>query len=130
MKHTVSAYQFIEILELSMAKAGQAMDREYQKNICSCFREDGTPKDFRIRAGQESLSVPRLCMARLNPLSLKTIRLDFDCCIEGIQKGELMLNLSKNDSKLPMHVEIVLQSEDPSEGIMRINDRLISEYLP
>lgn len=130
MKHTVSACKFMEILELAMTKAGQAMDQEYQKTICSCFQEDGTPKSFQISVGQETLSVPRLCMARLNPLSLKTIHLDFDCRIEGIQKGELMLNLSKDDSRLPMHVEIILQSEDPSEGVMRINDKLISEYLP
>ncbi len=130
MKHTVSACKFMEILELSMAKAEEAMDLEYQKTLHSCFQEDGTPKTFRIQAGTETLSVPRLCMTRLNPLSLKAIHLNFDCCIEGIRKGELMLNLSKDDSRLPMHVEIILQSEAPSEGIMRINDKLISEYLP
>lgn len=130
MKHTISACHFLKILECSMAKAQEALEQEYQTHIQTFFRKDGTPNTFQVQTGTETLSVPQLCLAGQNPLSLKTIHLNFDCCIEGIQKGDLMLNLSKQDSRLPMHIDIVLQSEGPAEGVMRINDRLLSEYLP
>lgn len=130
MENKVTAYNLMDILESSVSKAKENIQRQYINNIKSYFNNDNTPKLINININSKIISIPQMCITNLNPISIKNVNINFDCCIEGIENNELMLNLSKDDTKPKINISIVLNSEETPEAVMRINDRLISEYIP
>ena len=130
MENKVTAYNLMDILESSVSKAKENIQRQYINNIKSYFNDDNTPKLINININSKIISIPQMCITNLNPISIKNVNINFDCCIEGIENNELMLNLSKDDTKPKINLSIVLNSEETPEAVMRINDRLISEYIP
>lgn len=130
MENKVTAYNLMDILESSVSKAKENIQRQYINNIKSYFNDDNTPKLINININSKIISIPQMCITNLNPISIKNVNINFDCCIEGIENNELMLNLSKDDTKPKINISIVLNSEETPEAVMRINDRLISEYIP
>ena len=130
MENKVSAYNLISILESSVSKAQESVGRQYIDNLKSYFNEDKTPKQINFEVNSQTVALPEICAANLKPISVKEININFDCCIEGIENNELVLDLSKSDEKNNIKINIVLNSEDVPEAVMRINDVLISEYVP
>ena len=130
MVNKVSAYDLISILEGAVSKAQESVERQYLDNLKSYFNEDKTPKQINIEVNSQSVALPEICAASLKPVSVKEININFDCCIEGIDKNELLLDLSKSNKKNNININIVLNSGDAPEAVMRINDMLLSEYVP
>ena len=130
MENKVSAYNLISILESAVSKAQECVERQYIDNLKSYFNEDKTPRQINIEVNSQQIALPEICAASLKPIRVKEINLNFDCCIEGINNNELMLNLLKSNKKNNININIVFNSEDVPEAVMRINDMLISEYVP
>lgn len=130
MENKVTAYHLMNILESSVAKVRENIEHQYIDNIKSYFKEDKIPKSVNIEINSKTISVPEMCIANLQPINVKSVNIDFDCCIEGIENNEFMLDLSKSDAKNKISINIVLNSENVPEAVIRINDMLISEYIP
>ncbi len=130
MENKVSAYSLLHILEYSAAKAREDIERQYINNIKSYFDPNGVPKTITINNNSDTIKVPEMCITNIKPVNVKSVNINFSCCIEEINGCDLILNLEKNDNKEKINVSIVLDSEEIPEGVMRINDRLISEYIP
>lgn len=130
MENKVTAYNLMDILESAVSQARENIQRQYINNIKSYFNDDNTPKLINININSKIISIPQMCITNLTPIGVKTVNINFDCCIEGIENNELMLDLSKDDTKPKINISIVLNSEEPPEAVMRINDKLISEYVP
>lgn len=129
MEDKVSAYNLLDILESSVLKAKQDIDRQYMENIKSHFNEDGTPKQILVSTSSKNLTIPTMCLTNLRPLNVKSVAINFNCSIEDIKNNDLILNLAKNETKNSIHISIVMNSEEPPETIMRVNDMLILEYI-
>ncbi|MCH5197072.1 MAG: DUF2589 domain-containing protein [Oscillospiraceae bacterium] len=130
MENKVSAYNLISILESAVSKAQESVGRQYTDNLRSYFNEDKTPKQINLEVNSQSVVLPEICTANLKPISVKEININLSCCIEGVDNNELILDLSKSDEKNNIKINIVLNSENEPEAVMRINDMLISEYIP
>jgi len=130
MEHKISALSLMDILESSVVKVQESIGRQYIDDIRSFFQEDSTPKVMNILVNSETISVPEISMVSLHQINLKSVNIHFECGIEGVENNELMLDLAKDETKNKIDINIVLSSEEAPEGIMRINDGLISEYIP
>ena len=130
MENKVSVYNLISILESAVSKAQECVERQYIDNLKSYFNEDKTPRQINLEVNSQPVTLPEICASSLRPISVKEININFDCCIEGINNNELMLDLLKSNKKNNININIVLNSEDVPEAVMRINDMLISEYVP
>lgn len=130
MENKVSAFNLLNILESAVSKARECVEHQYIDNIKSYFNEDQTPKLFNVDVNSQSVSLPEICIANLKPINVKAVNINFDCNIEGIESNELVLDLLKSDKKNKININIVLNSEDIPEAVMKINDMLISEYIP
>ncbi|MCM1062042.1 MAG: DUF2589 domain-containing protein [Eubacterium sp.] len=129
MENKASAYSLLHILEYSAAKAREDIERQYIDNIKTYFNENGTPKTITVNNDSDTITVPEMCITNLKPINVKSVNISFSCCIEKINGDDLILSLEKNDNKEKVSVSIVLDTEETPEGVMRINDRLISEYI-
>lgn len=130
MENKVSAYNLLNILESAVSKARESVERQYIDSVKSYFNEDKTPKLINVEVNSQTISLPEICTANLKPINVKAVNIDFDCCIEGVDSNELILDLSRSNRKNKININIVLNSEDAPEAVMRINDMLISEYIP
>lgn len=129
MENKVAAYNLLNIIESSVSKAKKDIEYQHILYIKSYFNEDNTPKMINVDINSKIISIPEICLANLKPINVKSVNISFDCCIEGIENNELMLNLLKDDTKNKIDINITLNSEEASESVMRINDMLISEYM-
>lgn len=130
MENKVSAYNLLDILESSVFKAKENIQHQYIENIKSYFNEDGSPKLISVNTDSKTIPIPTMCLTNLRPINIKSINIDFNCAIEGVENNDLMLNLSKDETMAHININIILNSEEPPEGVMRVNDILISEYIP
>lgn len=130
MENKASAYSLLHILEHSAAKAREDIERQYIDNIKSYFDKNGNPKTITVNNNSDTITIPEMCITNLKPINVKSVNINFSCYIEEISGDDLILNLENNDNKEKISVSIVLDSEETPEGVMRINDRLISEYIP
>lgn len=129
MENKVSAYNLLNLLESAVLKARESVEHQYIDNVKSYFKEDQTPKMIHVEVDSQTVSLPEMCIASLKPINVKAININFDCCIDGVENKELVLDLSRSDAKNKININIVLNSEDMPESVMRINDMLISEYI-
>ncbi len=129
MENKVSAYNLLDIVETAVSKAKKNIDCQYINYIKSYFNDDNTPKLINVDINSKIVSIPEFCMTNIKPLNVKSVSVSFECSLEGIENDNLMLSLLKDDTKNKMNINIILNSEEASEGIMRINDTLISEYI-
>lgn len=130
MENKISAYNLLDIIEVAVSKAKKDIEYQYINYIKSYFNKDNTPKLINMNINSKIVSIPEICMTNLNPINVKTVNIDFDCGLEGIENNDLMLCLLKDNTKNKININITLNSEDIPESIMRINDMLISEYIP
>lgn len=130
MGNKISAYNLLDIIETAVSKARENIEHQYINNIKSYFNDNNTPKLINIDINSSIISIPEICVANLKPINVKSVNINFDCCLESIENNELMLNLSRDDTKEKININITLNCEKAPEGVMRINDRLISEYIP
>lgn len=129
MENKISAYNLLDIIEVAVSKAKKDIEYQYINYIKSYFNKDNTPKLINMDINSKIVSIPEICMTNLNPINVKTVNINFDCGLEGIENNDLMLCLLKDDTKNKININITLNSEDIPESIMRINDMLISEYI-
>jgi hypothetical protein len=130
MENKISAYNLLDIIEVAVSKAKKDIEYQYINYIKSYFNKDNTPKLINMDINSKIVSIPEICMTNLNPINIKTVNINFDCGLEGIENNDLMLCLLKDNTKNKININITLNSEDIPESIMRINDMLISEYIP
>lgn len=128
MENNVSAYNLFNIIEAAVLRAKSNMEYQYIDYIKSYFNEDNSPKMINMNINSKIISVPKICLSNLKPISIKSVNINFDCCLEGVENDNLMVSLLKDDAKNKININITLDSETASEGIMRINDMLISDY--
>jgi len=129
MESKVSAYNLLDIVETAVSKAKKNIDFQYINHIKSYFNEDNTPKLINVDINSKIVSIPEFCMTNIKPLNVKSVSINFECCLEGVENNNLMLNLLKDDTKNKININIIFNSEEVSESVMRINDMLISEYI-
>ena len=129
MKNKVNTYNLLNIIESSVSNAKKAIEHQYINHIKSYFNDDNTPKLINIDINSNIISIPEICLTNLNPINVKSVNINFECCLEGIENNELILNLLKDDTKNKININITLNSEEAPESTMRINDIILSEYM-
>lgn len=128
MESKVSAYGLMDFIEKAATKARADIEHSYIDNIKAYFDKDNRPRFISIRDGDKETVIPEICLAGLRPVNIKSVNINMECGIEGVENNELILDLSKEGDKNRISISIAFNTDDIPEGVMRINDKLISEY--
>lgn len=80
--------------------------------------------------------VPQAALVHHRPLALDTLKLEFDCQIEGIVTGDkdrplrvqVMLGPDAQSTTSAGRISLEFRSGDTPEGIARVNDKLLKSF--